>query len=56
MVAKSQKAFRRAALRRSKTVWLFCHVFIICAVEVGNMDKDIDDLIFGGEDPGPSRR
>ena len=28
MMAKSQNAFRRAALRRSKTAVLFCHIFI----------------------------
>ena len=30
--------------------------WFICALEVEDMDKDIDDLIFGGEDPGPSQR
>jgi hypothetical protein len=35
MMTKSQKAFRRAALRRSKTAWLFCHIFI--AMSIGRM-------------------
>jgi len=35
MMAKSQKAFRRAALRRSKTAKLFCHIFI--AMSIGRM-------------------
>jgi len=32
MMAKSQKAFRRAALRRSKTARLFCHIFIAMSI------------------------
>ncbi|MBR3473708.1 MAG: hypothetical protein IKH34_01420 [Oscillospiraceae bacterium] len=32
MTAKSQKAFRRAALRRSKTARLFCHIFIAMSI------------------------
>ena len=35
MMAKSQKAFRRAALLRSKTALLFCHRFI--AMSIGRM-------------------
>jgi hypothetical protein len=35
MMAKSQSAFRRAALRRSKTAPLFCHIFI--AMSIGRM-------------------
>ena len=35
MMAKSQKAFRRAASRRSKTAWLFCHILI--AMSIGRM-------------------
>jgi hypothetical protein len=34
-MAKSQEAFRRAALRRSKTAQLFCHIFI--AMSIGRM-------------------
>jgi hypothetical protein len=37
MMAKSQKAFRRAALRRSKTALLFCHCHIFIAMSVGRM-------------------
>jgi hypothetical protein len=32
-MAKSQKTFRRAALRRSKTAKLFCHIFIAMSIE-----------------------
>jgi hypothetical protein len=39
MMAKSQKAFRRAALRRSKTARLFCHIFI--AMSIGRMIQRI---------------
>jgi hypothetical protein len=35
MMAKSEKAFRRAALLRSKTAWLFCHILI--AMSIGRM-------------------
>ena len=35
MMAKSEKAFRRAALLRSKTAGLFCHILI--AMSVGRM-------------------
>ena len=35
MMAKSKKAFRRAALPRSKTAWLFCHILI--AMSIGRM-------------------
>jgi len=35
MIAKSQKAFRRAALRCSKTAQLFCYIFI--AMSIGRM-------------------
>jgi hypothetical protein len=35
MMAKSQKAFRRAALPRSKTARLFCHIRI--AMSIGRM-------------------
>ena len=35
MMAKSHKAFRRAALRRSKTAGLFCHILI--AMSIGRM-------------------
>ena len=35
MIAKRRKAFRRAALRLSKTAWLFCHIFI--AMSIGRM-------------------
>jgi len=39
MMAKSQKAFRRAALRRSKTALLFCHISI--AMSIGRMMQRI---------------
>jgi len=39
MMAKSQNAFRRAALRRSKTALLFCHIFI--AMSIGRMIQRI---------------
>jgi hypothetical protein len=39
MMTKSQKAFRRAALRRSKTALLFCHIFI--AMSIGRMIQRI---------------
>ena len=39
MMAKSRKAFRRAALRRSKTALLFCHIFI--AMSIGRMIQRI---------------
>jgi hypothetical protein len=32
MMAKRQKAFRRAALRLSTTAWLLCHIFIEMSV------------------------
>jgi hypothetical protein len=35
MMAKRRKAFRRTALRCSKTATLFCHVFI--AMSIGRM-------------------
>ncbi|MBR3294604.1 MAG: hypothetical protein IKI69_09335, partial [Oscillospiraceae bacterium] len=35
MMAKSEKAFRRAALLRSKTALLFCHILI--AMSIGRM-------------------
>jgi hypothetical protein len=35
MMAKSEKAFRRAALLRSKTALLFCHIRI--AMSIGRM-------------------
>jgi hypothetical protein len=35
MMAKSKKAFRRAALLRSKTAWLFCHILI--TISIGQM-------------------
>ena len=35
MMAKSEKAFRRAALLHSKTAWLFCH--ILMAMSIGRM-------------------
>jgi hypothetical protein len=35
LMAKSHKAFRRAALRRSKTAGLFCHILI--AMSIGRM-------------------
>ena len=38
-MTKSQKAFRRAAMRRSKTAWLFCHIFI--AMSIGRMMERI---------------
>ena len=39
MMAKSHKAFRRAALRRSKTAGLFCHILI--AMSIGRMIQRI---------------
>ena len=39
LMAKSQKAFRRAALRRSKTAGLFCQ--IILAMSIGRMIQRI---------------
>jgi len=39
MMAKSSKAFRRAALRRSKTAELFCHILI--AMSIGRMIQTI---------------
>jgi len=39
MMAKSQKAFRRAALPRSKTARLFCHILI--AMSIGRMIERI---------------
>jgi hypothetical protein len=41
MMAKSQKTFRRAALRRSKTARLFCHIFI--AISIGRSISPSDD-------------
>jgi hypothetical protein len=39
MMAKSEKAFRRAALLRSKTALLFCHIRI--AMSIGRMIERI---------------
>jgi hypothetical protein len=39
MMAKSEKAFRRTALWRSKTARLFCHIFI--AMSIGRMIRKI---------------
>jgi hypothetical protein len=39
MMAKSRKAFRRAALQRSKTARLFCHIFIV--MSIGRMIQQI---------------
>jgi len=38
-MAKSQKAFRRAGLRRSKTARLFCQILI--AMSIGQMIYEI---------------
>jgi hypothetical protein len=39
MMAKSRKAFRRAALRRSKTARLFCHILL--AMNIAQMIQRI---------------
>jgi len=39
MMAKNKIVFRRAALRRSKTAWLFCHILI--AMSIGRMILEI---------------